>query len=88
MRQWGWLLLVVAGCGAPLPDPESPGAQVLQRRCAGCHNVPPPGSMTPAMWQTQLERMRALFAQRGMPWLTADEDAALQAYLGTHAGRQ
>ena len=84
---WG-VVLGLAGCTTPLPDPESPGAQVLSHRCGGCHSVPAPGSMTIAMWQMQLERMRGVFAQKGIPWLSADENAALQDYLLAHTGPQ
>ena len=90
MRWWLFCCAIgLAGCvAAPLPDPDSPGAQVLTHRCASCHSVPSPGSMTMAMWQMQLERMRGLFAQRGMPWLSTEEDTALQAYLRAHSGQQ
>jgi hypothetical protein len=81
-------MLALVGCAAPLPDPESPGAQVLQRRCAGCHAIPAPNSMTLAMWEMQLERMRGLFAQRGMPWLSTEESAALDSYLRAQSGHQ
>jgi len=59
---------------------------VLRGRCAGCHRVYAPGSMTIETWRFQLERMRALFAQRGIPWLTPDEERALTGYLAAHAG--
>jgi hypothetical protein len=42
--------------------------------------------MTAEMWQTQVARMRALFAQRGIPWLTPTEERALLDYLTAHAG--
>ena len=64
----------------------SQGARVLRGRCAGCHRVYAPGSMTIETWRFQLERMRALFAQRGIPWLTPDEERALTGYLAAHAG--
>ena len=78
--------LLAAGCGPALPDPETPGAVVLQRRCTGCHGLSAPGSMTLAMWEVQLGRMQGEFARRGLPWLTADEERALREYLTTHAG--
>ena len=80
--------VLLAGCSPSLPDPESPGAQVLQRRCQGCHAPPAPASMTLAMWQMQLERMHGLFTQLGRPWLDAGEEAALGDYLRAHAGTQ
>lgn len=85
---WGGVLVLVAGCAAPLPDADSPGAKVLQQRCTACHAIPAPGSMTLAMWQMQLDRMHQLFNQLGKPWLSADEESALQEYLRTHSGKQ
>jgi len=80
------LAVAVAGCGGSLPDPESPGARVLATRCGGCHRVYAPGSMTAEMWRFQLGRMRALFTDRGIPWLTPDDERALLDYLTVHAG--
>jgi len=45
-----------------------------------------PGTMTIETWKFQIERMRTEFARRNLPWLTPDEEAALLAYLGRHAG--
>jgi hypothetical protein len=80
------LVVAIAGCGGSLPDPESPGARVLATRCGGCHRVYAPGSMTAEMWRFQLGRMRALFADRGLPWLTPDDERALLDYVTAHAG--
>ncbi len=79
--------LGVAACGPALPDPDSPGAQVLQTRCSGCHRLSAPGTMTFEMWKVQVERMRDRFAQAGRPWLTADEERVLLEYLQQHAGQ-
>ena len=80
-------LLLAAGCGAGLPDPDARGARLLRERCSGCHRIYAPGTMTLEMWRMQIERMRVLFAQRGLPWLTRDEERALLDYLAAHAGR-
>ena len=80
------LALVVAGCSSTLPEEHDPGAVVLRTRCGGCHRVFPPGTMTLDTWKFQIARMRLEFARRNLPWLTADEEAALVAYLGRHAG--
>jgi hypothetical protein len=42
--------------------------------------------MTVEMWKFQVSRMRDLFAHRGLPWLTPDEERALLDYLAAHAG--
>jgi hypothetical protein len=60
---------------------------VLRERCAGCHRVYTPGSMTAEMWRYQMERMQGEFARRGLPWLTRGEEQALLEYLTAHAGR-
>jgi hypothetical protein len=80
------LALGAAACGPTLPDPESPGAVVLRDRCSSCHRIYPPGSMTLEMWKVQLQRMRGLFAQHGLPWLTPAEEQAVLEYLAAHAG--
>jgi hypothetical protein len=38
------------------------------------------------MWKVQVARMQGLFAQRGIPRLTADEERELMEYLAAHAG--
>jgi hypothetical protein len=80
------IMLALVACAPELPEPDSPGARVYRERCGGCHVVYAPGSMTIAMWDVQLDRMRRLFAQRGLPWLAADEERTLRAYLAAHAG--
>jgi hypothetical protein len=79
---------VLASCSVELPEPDSPGARVLAARCGGCHRLYAPSSMTIAMWDLQLGRMRGLFAQRGIPWLSPAEEQALRDYLAAHAGTQ
>ena len=86
LRRLAALLLLLAGCGTALPDPESPGAQVLRTRCGGCHRVYAPQTMTLEMWKVQLAQMRVLFAKRGIPWLPSDDEQALLDYLQAHAG--
>jgi len=80
--------VLLASCNAPLPEPDSPGARLLAARCGGCHRLYAPSSMTIAMWDVQLGRMRALFAQRGVPWLSATDEQTLRDYLAKHAGTQ
>jgi cytochrome c5 len=78
---------------ALLPDPGSPGAQVLQRTCTQCHNLPGPGRHTREEWPAVLTRMetlmkvsrfyRGLLGPVTMP--DAGARAALRAYLDTYA---
>jgi hypothetical protein len=82
----GAALVLAAACRSSLPDPEAPGARVLATRCGGCHRVYAPGLMTADMWRYQVGRMRALFAERGIPWLDPGDERALLDYLTAHAG--
>ena len=86
LRRLVWLVALAAGCGPALPDPDNAGARVLRDRCGGCHRVYAPGTMTLEMWNLQVGRMHELFARRGIPWLTPEEERALQDYLAAHAG--
>src|SRR5439155_25902098 len=79
-------LAAALGCGPALPDPDAPGAAVLRPRCGGCHRLYAPGSMTVPMWPAQIERMHGLFAQRGLPGLSAHEEREPPDYLRVHAG--
>jgi hypothetical protein len=82
------LVVLLAGCDADLPDRGAPGAIVMAKRCSACHRVYAPGSMTLEMWKVQMARMQQLFAQRGIPWLSPDEEQAVWTYLQQHAGTQ
>ncbi len=81
---------------ALLPEGASKGAQVLQRYCTQCHNLPGPGRHTREEWPTVLARMetlmkvsrfyRDMLGPVAMP--DAGERALLAAYLDAHALRQ
>ncbi len=79
------LVLAASACDARLPDPESPGAQLYANRCGGCHRLYAPGSLTAEMWKVTVARMQGELARRGVPPLTADEQAQLLAYLQQHS---
>jgi cytochrome c5 len=79
------LLAAVVGCSRALPDAESPGAQLYAARCGTCHALHEPRSLTAAMWDVQVERMRETMRRRGARPLTADEEAVLLGYLHAHA---
>jgi hypothetical protein len=44
--------------------------------------------MTADMWRYQVDRMRTLFAERGIPWLPPGDERALLEYVTAHAGTQ
>jgi mono/diheme cytochrome c family protein len=78
-------VLLVAACSTPLPDPESPGAQLYAARCSGCHRLYAPGVLTAAMWELQMDRMQAEMARRGVRPLDATERDLVWRYLQAHA---
>jgi mono/diheme cytochrome c family protein len=77
--------LLAAACNAPLTDPESPGARLYGARCAGCHRLYAPGTLTAAMWELQMDRMQAEMARRGVRPLDATERDLVLHYLQAHA---
>jgi hypothetical protein len=80
-------LLMLSGCDAKLPEPESPGAQLYAARCSsGCHRLYAPSLMKFPMWKNWVHRMQGEFARRGLPPLAPDEEALLLAYLERHSG--
>ncbi len=75
-----------AGCNAPLPEPESPGAQLYAQRCNTCHRLYAPSSLKFEMWKMKVEAMQGEMVRRGLPPLTASERDVLLEYLRKHSG--
>jgi hypothetical protein len=78
------IALLATGCDARLPDANSPGARLYAARCTGCHRLYAPGVLTSEMWKIAVARMQGELARRGLPPLSADEQALLVEYLGQH----
>jgi hypothetical protein len=76
---------IAGGCDARLPEADSPGARLYAARCGGCHRIYAPGAMTAEMWKLTVTRMQGELARRGLPPLTADEQARLLEYLDRHS---
>src|SRR5215472_11282835 len=59
--------LLFAGCQKPQPLPEQGtyAQRLYVERCGGCHRPYSPASMTAAMWEVQVEAMRAKILQAG-----------------------
>jgi cytochrome c5 len=78
---------------AALPQPQSAGAQLVNRYCTQCHALPGPGHHTAAEWPAVLERMQVLMDTsrrfRGLMGSIAtpdvDEHEVLRAYLTANA---
>ena len=79
-------LFNVMGCNASLPEPESPAAQLYQKRCSVCHRLYAPSLLTAEMWSFMLGRMEIEMQRRGVPLPTPTERAALLDYLQKHSG--
>lgn len=80
-----WLVALVSACSPNVPEAESAGGQLYIRRCNGCHRLHPPGSLTFAMWEMQVERMQGEMVRRGLPPLTVDEKKIVLTYLRRHS---
>ncbi len=78
-------MAVIAGCTRALPDPDSPGAQLYEARCGTCHRLHEPRSLTAAMWEIQVNRMRETMRRGGATPLTEAEQALVLDYLRAHA---
>ncbi len=83
------IAVLAAGCDARLPDSESPGARLYAARCTGCHRLYAPGVLSSQMWKITVARMQGELARRGLPPLSADDQAVLLDYLDRHStGRE
>jgi hypothetical protein len=81
-----FLAILISGCRAPLPDKDSPAAQLYARRCDNCHRPYNPHGLTPAMWDLKVKLMEPKMQKAGMPPLTSDERASILQYLERYAG--
>ncbi|MBV8774061.1 MAG: hypothetical protein JO166_17280 [Deltaproteobacteria bacterium] len=79
-----------ASCQQPKPLPEQGtyAQQLYVQKCGVCHRPYSPASMTPAMWEMQVEAMRLKIAQAGRPPLTPEQHLAILDYLKRNAGSQ
>lgn len=84
-------VLILGGCNSslppsqPLPDAASPAAQLMTKRCGGCHGVPNPALHPADEWPNVVFRMQKHIAQKGRPALTLDEKLIVLEYLQKHA---
>ena len=71
---------------APLPELGAADEQLYAQRCGACHRAYQPSTLTPAMWQIQVQAMLKMTAAGQQPLSSADE-AAILAYLQRHASQ-
>lgn len=67
-----------------LPAPQSEGAQLIQRYCSQCHNLPAPGLHTAPEWPTVVARMNhrmQMMSDQGGMWMMRDIEAPSQQEL-------
>lgn len=82
-------ILIMAACQPrPLPEADSPAAQVYVQRCGQCHRPYDPRTMTSAMWDTQVTMMEGKIRDAGLPPLTDDQRKAIMDYLTRNAGTE
>lgn len=77
---------------ADLPAPGSAGAQLLERFCSQCHNLPAPGLHTATEWPAVLQRMAGYMREESGGMMMhrvevpdAGEMTVLGDYLRAHA---
>jgi mono/diheme cytochrome c family protein len=81
-------MLALAGCARkPLPETGTAGEQLYAQRCGTCHRAYQPSTLTPAMWQIQVEAMQLKMQNAGIAPLTGDEQAAILNYLQRNASQ-
>ena len=74
-----------------LPDPGSPGARLLVRYCAQCHDLPSPGLHTANEWPVVIARMDRRMRMMGGGMMmgvgspSRKESGKILAYLQRHA---
>ena len=83
------LLVALAGCHPqPLPEHDSPAAQVYVQQCGQCHSPYNPHAMTAAMWEIEVPKMEEKIRQARLPELDAAQKQTIMEYLARNAGSQ
>jgi mono/diheme cytochrome c family protein len=78
-------LLLSACARKPLPEAGTPIEQLYAQRCGTCHRAYQPSTLTPAMWELQVDAMQLKINAAGMPTLTPADKQTILAYLERHA---
>jgi len=69
-----------------LPEPQSEGAQLLQRYCGQCHAPPAPAAHTAREWPQVVERMKQHMVTQGKAMPDREQLREITDYLQNHAG--
>jgi len=80
-------IVLLSGCEASLPEPESPAAQLYRQRCSACHRLYSPQLLTAEMWGYMIPRMEQEMLRGRVPPLKAEEKQTILEYLQKHANK-
>ena len=75
-----------ANSNQTLPEPQSQGAQLLQRYCGQCHAPPAPAAHTAREWPQVVERMKQHIVTQGKAMPDREQLREIADYLRKHAG--
>ena len=82
------LALAFLGCSrTPMPEASSAGAQLYAQRCAQCHALYIPASLTAEMWKIQVDAMQDKMRQAEIAPLNDGERETILDYLTRNAGK-
>ncbi len=71
-----------------LPEPEAPGAKVLEKYCSDCHAPPQPSVHEAREWPNIVYRMQERRRMKAYSLMSDEEKAQLTAYLQRHARKE
>jgi len=69
----------------PIPDAQSPAAQLYVARCSSCHVLPHPARLSYTGWVQLLPLMERRMAERGMAPMSEADRKEILGYLKAHA---
>ena len=81
------IVMLISGCDASLPEPESSAAHLYRQRCATCHRLYAPQLLTAEMWAYMIPRMEQEMFRHRIPPLKSDEKQIILEYLQKHANK-
>ncbi|MDT8376552.1 MAG: hypothetical protein RQ867_07400 [Mariprofundaceae bacterium] len=69
----------------PIPDADSPQAEIYVEKCSICHVLPHPKRLSFSGWKHMLKLMDQRMEERNMSPLEPEEHEAIKTYLKRHA---
>lgn len=79
---------MLSGCARkPLPEAGTPTEQLYAQRCGTCHRAYQPSTLTPAMWELQVDAMQLKITAAGMPPLSPADKQTILTYLERNASQ-